>query len=138
MGVHQKDRQEVQEFLSKAKHLISEGTSVQLNCMPWAAGRVNKTQQYMAETGIGKKDIENVVSELQVSNYSFTTDDQNSNFVNEQFWIFGITKNLVDQEEDLYIKLKIRMIGEEMLLIMSFHPEEPENDNKKLRFPYTV
>lgn len=138
MAVRQKDRQEVQEFLSKAKYLISEGTNVQLNCMPWAGGRVNKTQQYMAETGIGKKDIENVVSELQVSNYSFTTDDQNSNFVNEQFWIFGITKNLVDKEEDLYIKLKIRMIGEEMLLIMSFHPEEPENDNKKLRFPYTV
>ncbi len=138
MAVRQKDWQEVQEFLSKAKYLISEGTNVQLNCMPWAEGRVNKTQQYMAETGIGKKDIENVVSELQVSNYSFTTDDQNSNFVNEQFWIFGITKNLVDKEEDLYIKLKIRMIGEEMLLIMSFHPEEPENDNKKLRFPYTV
>lgn len=136
MPNYQKDRYEVQAYLEEVRRLISEG-NVLLNNRLWAEGKVNKTQQYMAETGIAKKDIEQVISELQVPNYSYTTDDQNSNFENEQFWIFGITKNLVDKEEDLYIKLKIRVIDDKRLLIMSFHPEKPDKGNKKLRFPYT-
>ncbi|MCM1039010.1 MAG: hypothetical protein NC314_03590 [Roseburia sp.] len=62
--------------------------------------------------------------------------DKNPDFSGEYVWIFGITKNLIDQNEDFYIKLKIKQIEEEYLLIMSFHPERPGNPKDKLEFPY--
>lgn len=43
---------------------------------------------------------------------------------------------MIDKEEDLYIKLKIRKFEENLLLVMSFHPEEPKKDQEKLQFPY--
>lgn len=55
--------------------------------------------QYMAETGIGTEVIKNVVRELRVRHYSSTEDDYNVNFQHEQVWIFGITKNLVDDTD---------------------------------------
>ncbi|MBU3876587.1 type II toxin-antitoxin system MqsR family toxin [Faecalicatena sp. AGMB00832] len=90
----------------------------------------------MAETGITKQDICRVVQELEVCNYCYTADDRNERFPNEQVWVFGITKKLIDKEESLYIKLKIRIIKEEILLIMSFHPENPGMESFKLKFPY--
>lgn len=77
-----------------------------------------------------------MICELQVSNYSYTADDRNENFKNEKVWIFGITKKLIDEEENFYIKLKIRFIEDEMLLVMSFHPEVLTVNNRKLEFPY--
>lgn len=135
MAHYQKDKAEVQRFLNCVKDIIAKGMDVQLNNHPWH-GRVNKTQTYMAETGINQKDMEKVICELQVSNYSYTADDYNMNFEGEQFWFFGITKNMVDKDENLYIKLKIRTIEDKILLIMSFHPEEPDEKSKKLKFPY--
>lgn len=44
----------------------------------------------MAETGIEKKDIEKVICELGITNYSYTAEDYNENFEGEQFWFFGI------------------------------------------------
>jgi hypothetical protein len=73
---------------------------------------------------------------LEVKNFSSTKKDRNENFPNEYFWEFGITTNVVDQDEDLYIKLKIREIEDEYLLIMSFHPEMPTCPENKLTFPY--
>ena len=90
----------------------------------------------MAETGINQQDIEKVISELQVTNYSYTADDVNIHFPDEQFWIFGITRNMIDKDENLYIKLKIRQFGDEILLIMSFHPEMPKDTEQRLIFPY--
>lgn len=90
----------------------------------------------MAETGIGQQDMEKVICELQVSNYSYTADDYNKYFDGEQFWFFGIRKNIIDKDENLYIKLKIRTIEDKILLIMSFHPEAPDEKSKKLEFPY--
>lgn len=90
----------------------------------------------MAETGISPKDIEKIICELQIMHYSYTADDRNDHFKDEQVWIFGMTKNIIDKDVDLYIKLKIRMIGEELLLIMSFHPENPKDNGQKLQFPY--
>jgi len=90
----------------------------------------------MAETGIDKETIVGVIKELDVSNYCATKPDCNLNFPNEYVWEFGITKNLVDRDEELYIKLKIRKIEEEYLLIMSFHPEQPARPEDKLKFPY--
>ena len=136
MAEYQKDKKEVQEFLSHAKDIILKG-NVQINNMPWK-GKVNKTLTYMSETGITQRDMEKVVCELQTANYSYTADDNNQKFKNEQFWIFGIIKNMVDKDERLYVKLKIKMIKGEILLIMSFHPEEPEYKNGKLEFPYKV
>ena len=90
----------------------------------------------MAETGIDKKTILNVVRELEICNYSSTQQDYNPNFPDECIWEFGLTKNLVDKDEDLYVKLKVRKIEEEYLLIMSFHPERPPRPEDKLTFPY--
>lgn len=135
MAKYQKDKKEVQGFLSCVKDIISKGTNVSINNETWH-DKVNKTLIYMAETGIEQKDIEKVICELEVSNYSYTADDYNEKFEGEQFWFFGITKNMVDKDEDLYIKLKIRSINDDILLIMSFHPEEPSDKSKKLKFPY--
>lgn len=138
MAKFQKTKDEVNQFLSYAKAIISKGANVQINNKPWKGKRVNKTLAYMSETGIKLEDIKRVIYELQLLNYSYTADEKNVNFKDEQVWIFGITKNMVDKEEDLYIKLKIRKFEDEILLIMSFHPEEPGNDDEKLRFPYKV
>lgn len=135
MAEYQKNKEEVQVFLNNVKTQILKG-SVYINNKPWKGNKVNKTLTYMAEKGISQKDIEKVICELQISNYSYTADDKNEKFKDEQVWIFGIRKNIVDKEEDLYIKLKIRIIGEEILVIMSFHLESPDYDSQKLQFPY--
>lgn len=136
MAKYQKAKEEVKSFLTDVKSIILEGTNVKINNVPWKGKKVNKTLAYMAETQITQKDIEKVIFELQLSNYSYTADDENVNFKDEQVWIFGIRKTMIDKDEDLYIKLKIRIIEEEMLLIMSFHPERPDYTNQKLEFPY--
>lgn len=136
MAKYQKTKDEVNRFLEDVKAIILKGANVQINNKPWKGNRVNKTLTYMAETGISFEDIKNVIYELKLSNYSYTADETNSNFKDEQVWIFGITKNMVDKEQDLYIKLKIRVFEDKLLLIMSFHPEEPRIYDKKLKFPY--
>lgn len=135
MSKHIKGQVEVGLFLEKVRALTYQEESIVINNLPWK-GKVNKTRRYMDETGIKKKDILEVIRELSVENYSSTQDDINNYFKGEQVWMFGITKNLVDCDEKIYIKLKIRKIGNEQLLIMSFHPEEPKNKNDKLDFPY--
>lgn len=127
---------DVDLFLTTVKHKLDSGDSWQINNQEWAGGKQNKTRIYMAETGITAEDIKKVVKELSIANYSSTQDDTNIRFPNEKVWIFGITKNMVDQEEDLYIKLKLRKLNDEYLLIMSFHPEQPGRPEDKLQFPY--
>lgn len=136
MAEYQKTEEEVQEFLNTVKSIILKGGKTKVNDKPWKGNKVNKTLAYMAETGITQKDMEKVICELKTSNYSYTADDRNANFKNEQMWFFGITKDMIDKDEDLYIKLKIRVIGEDFLLIMSFHPETLNDMNQKLTFPY--
>lgn len=136
MSKYTKEKKEVQKFLDNVKSIVLSGSNIIINNLPWKGNKVNKTLDYMAETGISQQDIEKVICELQISNYSYTDDDKNINFKDEQVWIFGITKNMVDKDEDLYIKLKIRTIKEEILLILSFHPEEFCYLNQKLEFPY--
>lgn len=125
----------VQDFLTQVKSLLYEKGRCSINNSPWV-GKANKTQIYMAEMGISMEDIKAVIGELKVRNYSATKDDRNSNFQGECVWEFGIRKKLVEVEEDLYIKLKIRKIEEDYLLIMSFHPEQPFREADKLQFPY--
>lgn len=136
MAEYRKEKAEVERFLDNVKQLIKLGNNIQINCLPWRGNRVNKTLTYMAETGITQTDIEKVICDLQVCNYSYTADERNMNFRDEQVWIFGITKNVIDTDEDLYIKLKIRIMGEETLVILSFHPEEPGCEEQRLKFPY--
>lgn len=136
MAQYKKAKDEVNSFLDHVKSFISKRMNIIINNRPWKGNKVNKTLSYMAETGITQKDIEKIICELQPCNYSYTADDINKYFKNEQVWIFGITKTMIDKEEDLYIKLKIRVVEEEVLLIMSFHPEKPDDTNKKLEFPY--
>lgn len=130
-----KNQSEVELFLKKVRYLTCQEENVLINNLPWN-GKVNKTRRYMDETGIRKADILEVIRELSVENYSSTQDDINKYYRGEQVWLFGITKNLVDCDEEIYIKLKIRKIGNEQLLIMSFHPEEPKSKKDKLDFPY--
>lgn len=136
MDKNVKSPEEVTIFLDTAKELLKDDTKFKMNIATWADGKVNKTQQYMAETGIERRQVVSVLQELTVRNYSSTKYDRNPYFKNEEVWEFGIKKNLVDQEEDLYIKLKIREIKGKRLLIMSFHPEKPAWPGAKLQFPY--
>ena len=125
----------VQNFLTQVKSLLYEKGRCSINNSPWV-GKANKTQIYMAETGITMADIKAVIEELTVHNYCATKDERNSNFQGERVWEFGIRKKIVDVDEDLYIKLKIRKIDEDYLVIMSFHPEQPLRETDKLQFPY--
>lgn len=131
-----KSREEVECFLKDMKELSLDNEKVRINSGQWADGKVNKTRLYMAETGVDKKTMLSVLQELGVQNYSSTKTDRNPNFPDEYVWEFGITKNLVDQNEDLYVKLKIRKLNDDYLLIMSFHPEKPPKPEDKLTFPY--
>ena len=90
----------------------------------------------MTEKNLKKQDVKPIIEELTLENYCATKLDTNANFKGEKIWEFGITKTLVDETEDLYIKLKIRKFDDDYLLVMSFHPEEPDKPDKKLQFPY--
>lgn len=136
MSEYQKTKTAVNQFLDRVKRLITYDGKITINNQPWANGRVNRTLKYMTETGITKQDICRVIKELEVCNYCYTADDRNERYPNEQVWVFGINKTMIDKEEALYIKLKVRIIKEELLLIMSFHPEDPGADGSKLKFPY--
>lgn len=136
MAEYHRTQEEVQQFLNHMKSLIPKKDKVIINVRPWKGHRVNKTQAYMAETGIRLEDILNVLSELQVCHYSYTADDRNNNFKGQQVWIFGLRKNMIDRDEDLYIKLKILTTDDDTLLIMSFHPENPGCDGQMLKFPF--
>ncbi len=130
---------EVEHFLKEARQIITSnaGRRCQLNDAGWAGGRVNKTRRFMYETGCKKEDMLKVISGLTVHNYSYTAPDVNRNFPNENVWVFGTRAEIVDKDYDLYIKLKIRNIRENYLVLMSFHPEEPDDERKKLKFPYS-
>lgn len=131
------DVPQVQNFLNTAFALLKIDGGWEINSKQWANGKVNKTRAYMAETGIGPDVIKEVVKELSVRNYSSTEDDYNSKFKHEKVWKFGITKNLIDKDEKLYIKLKVRQFDDgDYLLIMSFHPECPGDKQDELQFPY--
>ena len=129
-------KDEVIKFLEQAKNCLIEETTWTINNETWANGRVNKTQAFMAERNLKDEDVADVIKELQVSNYCYTVEDRNANYPNEFFWIFGITMVIVDSEEDLYIKLKIRKFEEDYLLVMSFHPEQTTSSEDALTFPY--
>lgn len=135
-GYEIKTREEVIIFLNQVKLLLDDDSSWEINNCMWAGNRVNKTQLYLAEKNLSDDDVANVIRELQVCNYCYTEDDRNSNFPNEQFWFFGITRLIVDVEEDYYIKLKIRKFEDDYLLVMSFHPEQPKCPEDRLAFPY--
>lgn len=127
-------REEVRSYLDSVKMLVDEERWA-INNLPWKS-KVNKTQLYLAENNISDQDVANVIQQLQVCNYSYTTNDYNSKFPGEKFWIFGKTMVMVDKEERLYIKLKIRTINSENVLVMSFHPEKPTTEEGNLEFPY--
>lgn len=127
--------EDVNSFLTTTRKILENDEDWQINTKEWD-GKINKTRNFMAETGITRTDIKHILSELSVKNYCYTREDINNNFPNEQFWIFGITKNMIDEDVALYIKLKIRKIKDEYLLVMSFHSEQPRIPEDKLQFPY--
>ncbi len=137
MGKEIKKEEEVCRFLETVSLLAEDKNNVKINNWTWADGKVNKTQLYMAETGIHKQDICDIIEELTVENYSATKTDVNPNFPNEEVWEFGINKMIIDTNVDLYIKLKVREISGKYLLVMSFHPEQPASPKDKLEFPYS-
>ena len=128
---------DVNQFLNIAQKCLDIEDNWQINNQPWANGKPNKTRNYMSSTGIKPEDIKQVIKELSVKNYCYTRNDSNIRFPNEQVWIFGITKNLIDQPENFYVKLKLRTLATRLLLILSFHPEQPERPEDKLQFPYS-
>lgn len=131
-----KSREEVNTFLNQVKVCLDDDSLWKINDEQWAGGRVNKTQAFLAEKNLHDDDVAEIIRDLQVANYCYTADDRNANFPNETFWFFGITKFIIDSEEKLYIKLKIRKFEEKFLLVMSFHPEQPPDANSELTFPY--
>jgi hypothetical protein len=131
-----KSKEEVNTFLDQAKACLDDESLWEINKETWTGVRVNKTQAFLAEKNLHDDDVAEVLKELQVSNYSYTVDDRNTNFPNETFWIFGMTRSIIDSEVKLYIKLKIRKFEDEFLLVMSFHPEQPFGPDNELTFPY--
>lgn len=131
-----KSREEVNTFLNQAKACLDDDSLWKINDETWAGGRVNKTQAFLAEKNLHDDDVAEVIRELQVSSYCYTADDRNANFPNEAFWFFGMTRLIIDSEEKLYIKMKIRKFEEDFLLVMSFHPEQPSGLDNGLTFPY--
>lgn len=125
----------VEAFLEQVKEILKDDENWNINAEPWV-GKVNKTLRYMTEKNLKKKDIKPIIEELALENYCDTKPDINVNFKGEYIWEFGIAKTLVDERENLYIKLKIRKFDDDILLVMSFHPEEPDKPEKKLQFPY--
>lgn len=136
MAKVQKNPCEIQNFLNMLTSILKTEEHVIINDDEWADGRVNKTRAYMAETGIKRADIIEVLKKLKVSNYAYTEEDRNKNYAGQEFWFFGIRECLVDKLEHYYIKLKIRQIDDDYLLVMSFHPEQPAKPELKLTFPY--
>ena len=130
-----KTKTEVDDFLNEFQNGDVKTDNVIINDVPWKR-KVNKTRAYLAETGLRVEDVFEVIKRLKVENYSYTELDSNKNFAEEEVWFFGITENLVDREENYYIKLKIRKDDEVIRLIMSFHPESPNEPDEKLEFPY--
>lgn len=133
---HIKSKEEVNTFLNQVKACLADESLWIINDGSWAGGRVNKTQEFLAEKNLQDDDVAGIIRELQIVNYCYTADDRNVNFQNETFWIFGMTKYIIDSEEKLYIKLKIRKFEEDFLLVMSFHPEQPFDSDNELTFPY--
>lgn len=131
-----KSIEEVNTFLNQVKVCLDDDSLWEINDGAWAGGRVNKTQAFLAEKNLHDDDVAEVIRELQIANYCYTADDRNANFPNETFWFFGITRYIIDSEEKLYIKLKIRRFEDEILLVMSFHPEQPSDPDNELTFPY--
>ena len=131
-----KTKEDVETFLKKAKACLDDDTLWKINDDMWANGRVNKTQLFLARKNLHDDDIAEIIRKLQVANYCYTADDRNANFPNETFWFFGITTFIIDSEEKLYIKMKIRKLEDEFLLVMSFHPEQPADLHNELTFPY--
>ena len=93
---HTKSEEEVNAFLNQAKKCLSDDSLWKINDATWADGRVNKTQTFMAEKNLHDDDVAEVIRELQVANYCYTSDDRNVNFPNESFWLFGITRLIID------------------------------------------
>lgn len=60
--------------------------------------------------------------------------------INDEPWVGKVNKTLRYMTETGVkkkdIKLKIRKLEDDYLLVMSFHPEEPDGPEKKLQFPY--
>lgn len=131
-----KTREEVDDFLNRVKSCLEDDSLWKINDETWSGGRVNKTQAFLAEKNLQDDDVAEIIRKLQVCHYCYTADDRNVNFPNEKFWFFGIEQFIIDTEEKLYIKLKIRKFEEEILLVMSFHPEQPCDPNNTLTFPY--
>ncbi len=130
-----KSADEVSLFLAEVSRLL-EADDYSVNDAEWN-GKVNKTRAYLAEKNISYDDVAEVVSGLETSNYSYTSVDRNSNYQNEEFWVFGKNFCFADQMESLYIKLKVRRFEDGgMLLIMSFHPEVLGGNRRKLKFSY--
>lgn len=127
---------EVEEFLEQVKEILTREECVIINDDEWADGRENKTRMYMTEKNLKRTDIIRVLQELQVKNYAYTGEDRNKNFSGQEVWLFGIRKCMVDEIDELYIKLKKVTIDEDYLKVMSFHPEKPLKTGDKLTFPY--
>lgn len=129
------DKNIVEEWLREIHSICLNEENVTVNNRPWR-GKVNKTLAYMTENNLRKDDLIPIILKLGVQNYSYTQEDRNSNFAGEKFWFFGITETMVDCQENLYIKLKVRELNGKKLLIMFFHPETHIDDEYQLTYPY--
>lgn len=102
MATIQKTPCQVEEFLEQVKEILKKENCVIINDDEWADGRENKTRTYMAEKNLKRIDIIRVLNKLQVENYSYTEEDRNKNFADQEVWFFGISEYMVDENERNY------------------------------------
>jgi len=136
MAYVQKTPCEVEEYLSQVTKILAREEHVIINDDEWAEGHENKTRTYMTEKNLKRVDIIKVLQDLKICNYSYTDEDRNKHFAGQEVWLFGSKQCMVDEMDELYIKIKIVTLDDDYLKVMSFHPEKPLREEDKLRFPY--
>ncbi|OIQ59925.1 hypothetical protein [Neomoorella thermoacetica] len=114
---------EVEKFLSNIKRLLASDNWMDNLIIVKENKEEDKTHKFMVEKNITRRIVVQELLRLDITNYSYTDNDDNPRFKNEVVWIFGA----VYGTEEIYIKLKIR----EKVICLSFHEADYE-----LNYPY--
>jgi hypothetical protein len=120
-----KSQSEVKEFLEEINNRLNESSS-NLRIIKRTKSK-DKTQDFMIEYGLNSELICKELLNLDITNYSYTDEDRDTNRLGE-VWIFGqifITDKRIPLK--VYIKLKLNS----RVICLSFHEQEYE-----LKYPY--
>ena len=112
--------------MKEIKNILKDPSKLHIIQKP--TDKLDKTKNFMEKYRLTHKDVVDNILQLDISNYSYTDEDDRSGFLGN-VWIFGqiLLYPLVDRNLVIYIKLKYR----EQVVCLSFH--EAEYD---MKFPY--